>query len=136
MCPMQPGNSRTDGDVLLTIGERIRLWRERRDLTRPDLALLIGCSARQLARYENDEIPPPADVLRRLVEELDVSADYLLGLKERTTRVSRDGKVPHLHAVASRAGPPLPVGTPTQPPLVRGVSSSKVPNSKHGRSDA
>lgn len=69
-----------DPATVLSIGERIRTIRDRRGLRRNTLAEQIGISVRQLARYEHDEIPPPADVLRRLALELDVSGDYLLAL--------------------------------------------------------
>jgi transcriptional regulator with XRE-family HTH domain len=61
-------------------------------MTRKELARVVGVSVRQMVRYERDEIPPPSDVLRRIAETLDLSADYLLGFKESATRVYISGK--------------------------------------------
>lgn len=73
-----------------------------------------------------------------LAASLECTTTFLLGLTEKhdkwtpdasleelATRVSRDGKVPHLRSAGQRGGPPLPVGASIQPPLVTAVSSSR-----------
>lgn len=60
-------------------GDRLRRMRELRKLTQDELADLVHIGKRTLRRYELNETEPDADVLARLVVELQVSADYLLG---------------------------------------------------------
>lgn len=64
------------------MGERLRLRRERLRMTRPVLASRIGMSKRQVARYERDEIAPPADVMGMLALVLETTTDYLIGLSD------------------------------------------------------
>jgi transcriptional regulator with XRE-family HTH domain len=89
--------------VMLTIGERIALWRVRRGLSKKQLADEVGISAKQLSRYESDLIPPPTDVLRKLVVRLGISADYVIGLKEEASRVKPHGKERRLRSVPSKS---------------------------------
>jgi transcriptional regulator with XRE-family HTH domain len=88
--PNPPGRE----PVMLTLGERIALWRGRLGLTKKQFATEVGISAKQLARYEADLIPPPADVLRRMVDRLGISADYVIGIREEASRVKLPGNRP------------------------------------------
>ena len=64
-------------------GERLTRLRTARGLTQTQLADLIDSSQRAVSRYETIAELPPAAVLVRLAEVLNVSADELLGLKQR-----------------------------------------------------
>lgn len=64
-----------------TIGERIQGLRELRFLKKRELAERLGISESQLSRIENGKTATVnSDILTRLARELDVSADYILGL--------------------------------------------------------
>lgn len=63
-------------------GDRLKQIREVRQLTQQDLADIVGVTGKQIWRYENALNIPSADILLRLVQELQVSADYLLGLTD------------------------------------------------------
>ena len=63
--------------------ERLTRLRMARGLTQTQLAELIDSSQRCVSRYETIAELPPAAVLIRLAEVLEVSADELLGLKRR-----------------------------------------------------
>jgi transcriptional regulator with XRE-family HTH domain len=64
-------------------GERLTRLRMARGLTQTQLAELIDSSQRAVSRYETIAELPPAAVLVRLAEVLEVSSDELLGLKKR-----------------------------------------------------
>ena len=61
-------------------GDRLREIRERRGLTQEDLNKRLGFGAVQVHKYETGKSDPSPDVLIRLVKELEVSSDWLLGL--------------------------------------------------------
>ena len=64
-----------------TIGERIQGLRELRFLKKRELAERLGISESQLSRIENGKTATvSSDILTGLARELDVSADYILGL--------------------------------------------------------
>ncbi len=61
-------------------GDRLRRFRKAKGLTQTELGELVGISQRLMTYYETQGGNPPADVLARLAEALDVSTDVLLGL--------------------------------------------------------
>lgn len=62
-----------------TLGDRIKHLRELNNLTQKDLAAKADISIVQLSRYETNDRKPDPEVLRKIVDALDTSADYLLG---------------------------------------------------------
>lgn len=66
----------------MKINERLRAAREDAELTQDDLAAAIGCTRRQVIRYEQGEQEPTTGRLIALCRALGVSADYLLGLPQ------------------------------------------------------
>jgi len=69
----------------MKIGDRIRLIREQRGLTRQQLAEKIGTSVGIIYFYEKNRKIPSAEILKRIAEAFNVSADYLLGLTDDPT---------------------------------------------------
>ncbi len=67
------------------LGERLRQARERRGLSQAELARRIRTGNNQITRYENEQAEPSPMQLKRLVRELGVSSDYLLGLADSPT---------------------------------------------------
>lgn len=63
-------------------GDRLRGIRERRGFTQDELAFRLAVGQSQLARYENGRAEPTPEVIARLAGELEVTADYLLGLAD------------------------------------------------------
>lgn len=59
--------------------ERLKQIRLKYNLTQKQLAELIGVTERGIQRYEANERKPTFDVLISLLDNLDISADYLLG---------------------------------------------------------
>ena len=64
------------------MGERIRLLREERGLSREDLARLLGITSRHLAGIETGNKGLSMEVFYHLKNELNCSADYILDGRE------------------------------------------------------
>lgn len=62
----------------MTIAERIRMVRQRKNISQSELARMTGINNKSLSRYELGATIPPADALKAIADALGVSADYLL----------------------------------------------------------
>ena len=65
-----------------TIGGRIRRLRENLSMTQVALAQAVGITKMTLSKYEHDQAEPRGEIIAKLADVLDTTADYLLG---RTT---------------------------------------------------
>ncbi|MCC6976276.1 MAG: helix-turn-helix transcriptional regulator [Anaerolineae bacterium] len=61
-------------------GDRLRELRLARELTQQELAQRVGVHPQHIYKLEVGKYKPNSDTLIRLARELEVSADYLLGL--------------------------------------------------------
>jgi len=61
-----------------TLGKRIQELRKNAGLTQQELAAKIKISHPQIVRYETKDVQPPADVLKKLADVLNVSIDFLV----------------------------------------------------------
>lgn len=59
--------------------KRIRNLREDNDLKQRELAEILNCSQRIYSNYERGDVDIPTDILIKLADNYDVSADYILG---------------------------------------------------------
>jgi len=66
----------------MEIGKKIKELREERGLTRTALAEAIGYGRASIYYWEREEKDPSASAVYALAKYFDVSADYLLGLKD------------------------------------------------------
>lgn len=78
-------------------GERLRLIREKRDVTQEQLAAALKTSRQLIGSYENGAHRPGVDRLERIVEYLRTNIDYLMG------RSTYDGEFTEAHAQLSAA---------------------------------
>ncbi len=62
----------------MTISERIRLYRQQKNLSQAELAERSGVNNKSLSRYELGSSIPPADALKAIADALEVSTDSLL----------------------------------------------------------
>ena len=62
----------------LTLGDRIKEVRKKKDLTQEELAELLNISVEFISQIERGLKLPSMQVFIKLVEALNVSADYLL----------------------------------------------------------
>ena len=68
----------------MTIGQRIRIARERRDMTLDEVAQLCKTTKQTIFKYENEIVTNiPYDKIVLLSNALDVSPSYLFGWEEK-----------------------------------------------------
>lgn len=60
-------------------GNRLRELRLRENYTHEQLAKLLNLGIRQVARYESGDNDPTGEIIARIADVFNVSADYLLG---------------------------------------------------------
>jgi transcriptional regulator with XRE-family HTH domain len=65
-------------DMTMPLGEKIRQLRGERSWSQGELAARLGGDPGQISRCETGKISPSIDVVVKLAEAFDVSADYLL----------------------------------------------------------
>lgn len=70
--------------------DRLKEIRQIRGFSQPDLAQRIGISAQQIYRLEAGRHKPSSDIVTSLARELEVSADYLLGLVDEPVGYLRE----------------------------------------------
>ena len=77
---------------LLTSVFKVRLKeiREERGLTQKQLSLNVGVSANAINNYELGTRNPSAEILRKIAINLNISADYLLGLSYNRNPLNSD----------------------------------------------
>ena len=64
----------------LTLGEKVRVWRDRRGFTQEELAVACGVRKNTITRIENGAIKNPSSVtLEKIATALRLTTDYLLG---------------------------------------------------------
>jgi len=64
------------------ISERLKEIREKRGLSKKELALKIGVSPSTITRYEKDGRIPKLTILKKISEALNVPINYLIGKEE------------------------------------------------------
>lgn len=62
----------------MTIAERIRLYRQQKNISQSELATQAQINNKSLSRYELGSSIPPADALKNIADVLGISADALL----------------------------------------------------------
>lgn len=67
----------------LAIGENIRSFRKKNDLTQETLAERLGVSYQSISRWENGATYPDLEMLPAIAEALAVTIDELLGMPDR-----------------------------------------------------
>ena len=66
----------------MSIGNRLKILRERDNVTQKEVAFAIGKSVGSVGMYEIDERVPSPEVLSKLADFYKVSVDYLLGREQ------------------------------------------------------
>ena len=67
---------------------RIKELRKERDMTQEKLGELLGVKRATVSKYENEQMAPSIDVLKRLSEIFSVSINYILGYKLYSDSIS------------------------------------------------
>jgi transcriptional regulator with XRE-family HTH domain len=66
----------------LGCGERIKLWREKKNMTQQNLADISCLKQVNICRYETGSRNPSIKAAKKLANVLEVSAAYILGLTD------------------------------------------------------
>lgn len=66
-------------DMELTLGEKIRLLREEKEMNQTELGKAVNMTQRRVSYIENDRYEPSVEDIQALCAFFNVSADYLLG---------------------------------------------------------
>lgn len=61
---------------MLTLGKKILLLREKKNIKQSELATLVGVTEATLSRYENDRRLPRGEILYKIAETLEVPLNY------------------------------------------------------------
>ncbi len=69
-------------DKQMTLGQRIRMSRQRLELTQQQVAGALGLSPQHISAIEQDKRAPSLPSLAKLAEELGVTIDFLVTGKE------------------------------------------------------
>jgi transcriptional regulator with XRE-family HTH domain len=72
--------------AIMTIAERIRLFRQQLKLSQTELAEKANVNIKSLSRYELGNSIPSADVLKAIADALGVTADALLSDEQITIK--------------------------------------------------
>ncbi|HHX80370.1 MAG TPA: helix-turn-helix transcriptional regulator [Acholeplasmataceae bacterium] len=64
------------------MAERLREIRKLKKLTQEDLAKYLNLNQSQIARYEKGELSLNANLIKKICLYFNISADWLLGLKD------------------------------------------------------
>lgn len=65
-----------------TIGDRLRELRKSKKLTQSELAEILHLTRTQISSYENSQATPGIEVIISYCRYFEVSADYLLNIKD------------------------------------------------------
>lgn len=58
---------------IFTLGERLIIYRKRKNITKKQFAKFLGISLAELTKYENDQKEPTPELIAKMSEVLDVS---------------------------------------------------------------
>ena len=72
---------------MFDFGKRLRRIREEKGFTQKQFAEKIGSDERGVRRYEAGKRKPGLDVILAILDNIDVSADYLLGRTDNPNAV-------------------------------------------------
>ncbi len=69
-------------------GTRLKLLREKHNLTQLALSTRLGMAQESISAYERDNNTPSIEVLKEIADYFNVSADYLLGIDDLEVRIN------------------------------------------------
>lgn len=69
--------------------QRLKEFREKREITQKEMAETIGIKQQQYQRYENGENMMPVNYLIEICKNYKVSADYILGFTDTFAKLPK-----------------------------------------------
>jgi len=67
-------------------GNRVMQARKEKELSREDLAKMIGTSGPIVGRYERGDMMPSVEIATKIANALEISLDYLVGKSSMTVK--------------------------------------------------
>ena len=64
------------------LNEKIKKLRLSYNMSQVELARILGVTKQSVSNWENDNIQPSIEMLKKIAQTFGVSADYLLGLDD------------------------------------------------------
>jgi len=89
----------------MSIGKRIKIMREKINLTQEEFADKVRISRSALANYECGAREPKGEILVRMADNLGTTTDYLLGRTEELSQENKKPKQPDLEAPYRQKNP-------------------------------
>lgn len=86
----------------MTLGDKIILGRKEKNWTQSEFGSHIGASRDLVGKYERGEIQPPLDVTARIAVTLNLSLDYLAGIKEEPSQKSKESGTKELTPILTK----------------------------------
>ena len=71
------------------VGDKIKLYRENKDMTQNEVADILGVSSATISKYESGALEPNIESLKRLAELFEISIDELLNDEEKKFDISK-----------------------------------------------
>lgn len=68
---------------LFVIGDRIRIIRKSNKINQVEFAKSLNVTKQAVSNWENNNVQPSVDIIRRIALKYGVSADFLLELDDR-----------------------------------------------------
>ena len=78
---------------MLTLGKKILLLREKKNIKQSELATLVGITEATLSRYENDKRAPRGDILYKIAETLEVPLNFFYENETLKQSLSNDNLI-------------------------------------------
>ncbi len=79
-------SNKPERKISMNYGERLKILREKHELTQADVASYIGTSQSYYAQYENGKRSIPFERAVKLAQLYDTSLDYISGLSDDINR--------------------------------------------------
>jgi transcriptional regulator with XRE-family HTH domain len=76
----------------MTLGQKIRELRDKKNMSGDDLALAVGVSKQQISNYENNRYVPRKKVIEKLAKELGIDAAELSSLTYADSSYNKEVK--------------------------------------------
>ncbi|MDD4689405.1 MAG: helix-turn-helix transcriptional regulator [Eubacteriales bacterium] len=75
---------------MTTVGERLIYLLEEQDMKQTELAERVGISKQSLYKYLHCKCEPRAEVIAKMADALNTTADFIVGLTNDPKAISRD----------------------------------------------
>jgi len=85
---------------MVSFGENLKKIRAEKNISQGELAEMLGVHATHISRYERDLTQPTLDVIKKLTDALNISADVLIfgNIEEQAKNKINDNELLNLYS--------------------------------------